>query len=251
MALKADLVSLYPLNEASGTRVDAHGPNDLADNNTVGSATGKLGNAADFEETAAEHLSITHESQVGLGLTGDFTLMCWIKKESTGLYGYPLLTKYLTTGNQRQYYWQFNHDGTDGFELSVSQDGGTGNFRKFIASQSLTNGVWYHCAVTFDLSAISAKFYLDGVLLSGSTATSNGTLTGVHAGSGNFEIGTREGDRVYNIFDGLIDQAAVWSRVLSLEEIEEIYNSGDGLAYADWDGGGGGATFIPKVSMID
>ena len=41
-----DLVSWWELNEESGTRVDAHGSNDLADNETVLYGTLVQGNAA-------------------------------------------------------------------------------------------------------------------------------------------------------------------------------------------------------------
>src|SRR6056300_304684 len=47
-----DLVSFWKLDEASGTRVDAFGSNDLTDNNTVGQGTGTVyANAADFERS--------------------------------------------------------------------------------------------------------------------------------------------------------------------------------------------------------
>ncbi len=50
-------VAHWPLDETSGTRADSVGSNDLTDNNTVLSATGMFGNAADFEATSNEWLS--------------------------------------------------------------------------------------------------------------------------------------------------------------------------------------------------
>ena len=59
MALTTDLYRAYrEMNEASGTRNDSHGANHLTDNNTVGSAPGIVGTAADFEAGSLEYLSI-------------------------------------------------------------------------------------------------------------------------------------------------------------------------------------------------
>src|SRR6056300_583443 len=84
---KEDLVSFWKLDEASGTRVDAFGSNDLTDNNTVGQATSLTGvpytEGADFERGNTEYLSITDASQSGLSpLSSDFSVSVWVKFES-------------------------------------------------------------------------------------------------------------------------------------------------------------------------
>ena len=59
-AEKVNLVSFWHLNEPSGTRYDAHGSNDLTDNNTVGVTTGPV------EYVATENAAITKwENQAG------------------------------------------------------------------------------------------------------------------------------------------------------------------------------------------
>lgn len=58
---KVDLVSFWHLNEPSGVRYDAHGSNNLTDNNTVGVATGPL------EYQATEHAAITKWKNQGQG----------------------------------------------------------------------------------------------------------------------------------------------------------------------------------------
>ncbi len=45
-ALTDNLSAYWKLDEASGTRVDSAGSNDLTSNNSVGQAVGKLGNAS-------------------------------------------------------------------------------------------------------------------------------------------------------------------------------------------------------------
>lgn len=65
--LDTGLVSFWKCNEASGTRYDIHGDNNLSDNNSVTQeATGILKEACDFEKTNNEHLSIADASQTDL-----------------------------------------------------------------------------------------------------------------------------------------------------------------------------------------
>ena len=77
---------VWHLNEASGTRADStSGNNDLTDNNTVASAAGKFGNAADLERSNSEKLTITDAAQTGLDPVGNLiTFGAWVKPESVG-----------------------------------------------------------------------------------------------------------------------------------------------------------------------
>ena len=109
MALKTNLVSYWKMEEASGSRVDVHGSNDLTDNNTVLNATGISGNGADHERDTSEWLSIAHASQTNLDVTtGDFSISCWIKRESTGIFG-GLVGK-IDSGDVGGYRLVFNSD---------------------------------------------------------------------------------------------------------------------------------------------
>src|SRR5438045_2871876 len=71
------LVSHWTLNEASGTRVDSHGSNDLTDNNTVASTTGKLGDAANVVRNNVEWLS-SSSGDFALSSTEDWSFSIWI-----------------------------------------------------------------------------------------------------------------------------------------------------------------------------
>lgn len=48
----------WPLDEESGTRYDTVDSNHLTDNNTVGFASGKIGNAASFVASNGESLTL-------------------------------------------------------------------------------------------------------------------------------------------------------------------------------------------------
>ena len=73
-----NLEAWWKLDEESGTRDDAHGSNDLSDNNTVGFTAGKYSNAASFILANSEYLSIGDNNSLSTGDI-DFTLGCWVE----------------------------------------------------------------------------------------------------------------------------------------------------------------------------
>jgi len=68
----------------------------------------------------------------------------------------------------------------------------------------------------------------------GTVSTTALTIT-THAGTGNFGIGAQNG--AANFMNGNIDELGIWTRKLSAAEATEIYNSGNGLLYEDYDAG--------------
>ena len=80
MALTDNLVSWWELDEASGTRNDAHGSNHLTDGNTVAQVAGKVGNAAQFVAANAESLSIADNAN--LSVSGVFSVCAWVYMDS-------------------------------------------------------------------------------------------------------------------------------------------------------------------------
>lgn len=79
------LVSWWKLEEASGTRFDSFGSNHLTDNNTVGQAAGKVGNAAQFIAGNSEYLSISDNPGISTGDI-DFSIACgaYLDSDATG-----------------------------------------------------------------------------------------------------------------------------------------------------------------------
>src|SRR5688572_29665368 len=76
-ALLTSLIAHWRLEETSDTRFDAHSTNHLTDNNTVASATGKLGTAASFTAANQESLAIADNAALSMGDL-DFTLAGWV-----------------------------------------------------------------------------------------------------------------------------------------------------------------------------
>lgn len=223
--LKTNLISCWPLNEFSSaagavTRYDAHGSNDLTDNNTTPSAAGLFNRGADFEKANSEYLSIADNAS--LSITGAQTWSCWFKAESiTDLD--PIFSKWVETGAQRTHALTFD---VGKIRWLASGDGAT--FVDVIGGTTLSAGTWYHVVVTFTPST-KVEAFINGVSDGSDTASIPATLFNSTAP---FYIGRANpfgsGDRY---FDGVVQSVCVWNRVLTGAEITELYNAGEGMTY--------------------
>ena len=215
--------------ETSGTRGDSHGSNDLTDNNTVGFGTGIISNAADFEATNSEYLSITDAAQTGLDLGSggtDFSISLWANFESlpgSGTYR-TFFWKWNSGTNNRQYILDLtNASGTYKSAVLLSSNGLAGAYSdESVSLGSLSTATWYHIVYVYDASAGTLAVYLNNSL----AGTHTGTPTSIFNGNADFWIANGQGFQ-----DGLLDEIGVWSKALDTTEISQLYNSGAALAY--------------------
>ena len=214
----ADLISFWKLDEASGTRVDAHGSNDLTDNNTVGQGTGNVyANAADFVRANAEYLT---SASTDFEVIATITIGAWIKIDSFA----P------TNGN-----WIINKRGTAlgaGWQLAVS----SGNSKVFFdviddpftgtitGTTTLSTGTWY-----FVHGQIDGTTYKVG--LNGSWEASSSYAGSLAAETSySLTLGTASWNPTSTNtlrHDGLIGPAMFWNRALSDAEIAALADKDD------------------------
>ena len=88
--------------------------------------------------------------------------------------------------------------------------------------------------VTYDLSARDFTVYKNNVDTA-TTTTPSGTMTGIYNNTESFKIGKFNTAAIDDYFDGIIDEVGIWSKVLTSDEVTELYNSGAGLAYSDFE----------------
>ena len=96
------------------------------------------------------------------------------------------------------------------------------------SSQSFSTGVWYHIVVMYDGSGTTATIIVnDGTpdtnTIADKTFTNSAPADDVH-------WGTRS-DGSANPLDAELDLIGFWDKVLSSQEITDLYNSGSGLDY--------------------
>ena len=219
-----NLVSVWELEEASGTRADAvvDSGNDLSDNNTVTQTTGKVGNCALFTGANLEFLSKT--SNASLQVSGSFSWAAWINMST--LLTFPLISKWSSTGaaGDREYYLAYVHG--YGFNFAIRDSGDTTNYSVIHASGVASTGTWYFVTGVYDASGPNLHVNVNAGTRStiagpASPASSDNPLT-----FGVFDSGT-------DYIDGMLDQVVFFKRAITTGEETTLYNSGNGLSYAD------------------
>ena len=213
-ALLDDLVAHWRLEEASGTRFDAHGSNHLTDNNTVGQTTGKLGNAGLFVAANNESLSIADNAALSMG-DFDFTIAGWVYLTTTDFTG--LIGKWNAGGEEYLVYY----DGTN-LRFYVSSNGVTN--ASVANSQAISAATWYFFVAWHDSVGNTINLSVND-----NTPASLTHTTGVINGNAAFYLGhNSEGGTWLN---GRLDSVSIWKRLLTANERTQLYKSGNGLDY--------------------
>lgn len=218
--LTDNLVGYWKMEEASGVRADAHSTNDLTDNNTVTSATGKIDEAADFETSNSEFLSVA--SSAALQANTSITVQAWVNLESEPAFA-MIVTRDVDTSVRE-------------FLLSYSSISDRFSFTRLGVGEVTANdfgavstGTWYHLIGWYNESSGEL-----GISVNGVANSSVGTTGVVTVGNAEFQIGAREYSGAEQYWDGLIDEVAYWKRAITSDERTELYNSGNGLSFDDW-----------------
>lgn len=229
------LKAYYKLDEAADANgVDSHGSHTLTKAGSggtgPGTGTGKINSARDWEDAASDEqiLYSAHHADFSPGDTL-FGASLWFKAESLsgGVQYLFVKGEYNTSTVEYQcyiyagvLYWVVNGDGHDGSQS--------------ISLGAISTGTWYHVLVWHDPTA--NKIY--GRLNNG-TVVEAAHSTGAYASATeDFCIGAlRFGAAIQNgtAWDGLIDEFA-WFKGGFPDSTEQtaLYNSGNGLALADW-----------------
>lgn len=147
---------------------------------------------------------------IGVPIGDELTFCAWIKPTANTGYA-PVIA----AGTNTSYNVSLNYsDGTITFQ---SRSGGT-SYHGTTAILSLN--VWYHIAGTLDSSGASV-IYVNG----GSVSTSSNQQTPNSTSKANPRIGMTPRSDNSSRFTGYIDEAAIFNRALSANEVSEIYNN--------------------------
>jgi hypothetical protein len=221
--LTDNIISYWSMDETSGVRYDGltscgGSGCDLSDTNTVGYATGKIGNAASFDSDNNEYF--THADHDDLSLGSSFSFAGWVNPSSVS--GDQIFFTRDDAGATRDFAVR-----TSGSNLYfVVYDGGsTPICAAFVGT--ITANAWNFVAATYDEStdtcsvSINAGTQNQNNDYSGTGDTSNSNLA-IH-------VGVRQDG--YGEFDGLLDEWGFWKRALSTTEIGYLYNGSAGCTH--------------------
>jgi hypothetical protein len=216
------LRSYWTLDQTSGLRLDSSGRgNHLSDNNSVGSASGRVGLAADLESSNNQYLSISDAAQDGLDIAGSLTLVGWMNPES--LDGWQVLAaKYEWGTRNRAYRLDIRAPNLLGFIVSPNGWFDDANLVEAQLPFSLSPGTWYYVAAVFNAEQRTLSVYLDGDLV----ASRSVSYDIIYNSSAPFMLGANlDNGSVTQFFDGQLDEWRVYSRALSASEIEGLMAS--------------------------
>ncbi|MCK5018400.1 MAG: LamG domain-containing protein [Candidatus Peribacteraceae bacterium] len=216
--MKIDLVSVWDLDETSGTDVfDEHSSNDgvrtasiLQNITTVTNITpGYQGAGSSSERVDIPTFNF---------LSGDFSVSLWTNASGSSTARGFFNKRQVLSPNVG---FVIIYD-SDGFANLVIDEGATATN---IAGTSSIDGGQHHIVATRDGGTIT--LYVNNVNENSDTGLTTDLDNSNELKFFNNRINTA-------IYDGTLDQVAIWTKALSTEEISALYNSGNGLNYTNW-----------------
>jgi len=224
--LKTGLVSWWSLDETSGTRFDSHGANNLSVYGSVDYANGKLSNAAKFANSSVMKLN-SNDSSLQAGNT-DFSFAFWMNTSSLSQYGNWLINKRGDSTNVE--YQILINKSRQQVAIQVFDNGGNTTSKYVFSNTVLQLNRWYFCACGFDNANKIVWISLDG----GMKETADGSGITIVSGTGYFALGNVSFQNDTSMaHNGLLDEVGFWKRTLTQPEIQQLYNDGAGLSYAN------------------
>lgn len=214
VTLNTNLIAYWDMSEESGTRTDeVNGYTLTVGNGDPGYAEGINGNAAAMRSSGpAADLQHTTVASLGNLKTTGTTISFWMKWTGLTVNGTPLV-------KTNQSYNDMCYEMWNG--LAIDIDGGDGTYTDIwqFNNSGYSINTWYHVVIGYDPEA-SVFMKINNVA---KTAAVYGTPTVPHQSADPFLVGVGA--------TGSLDELAIWDRVLSADEITELYNSGSGTFY--------------------
>lgn len=223
------LVSYWPVEtDAGGSTPDLSFDNTMSIVGSPAVSPGKFGNAFTFIGPST-YLTNLHEPDNGpTGLpiyrAGSYTVAMWVK-------GTNQTAKYLYAeggldSNNPLFIIQTGQAAGNNAKLDViiRTDGGTALVNHRVSTNIVFDDTWHHIAWVDDRGSV--KLYVDGELDPADfNYTPGGTFT-LHTTAIGTLVRGAAGVSTGAIFNGQIDEVAVWERALSQAEVQEIMTNG-------------------------
>jgi hypothetical protein len=233
--LQDGLVGWWKMDEAtwSGTPAEVVDSSGSGNHGQAAGAAGgmayptgaKYGNGGFFDGVDD---AVTVPDNTSLDIIGNISFGAWIKANTLPVdinHRGSIVSKYFSASTARGYAVQLQNTGAIMFRSS--SDCTDANINDLTTTQTISTGVWTHVMAVYDGS--KKRIYINGVLSKESSLT--GSLTCNTADT--LQIGN-EHNAVTAHFDGLIDDARIYNRALSPQEISQLYNQGSPGPVGQW-----------------
>ena len=216
----------------SGLTDSVGGKNATAFNGAAGGhATNILGGGSAVFDGVNDYMTAGASSDFNIG-TGLLSVSFWVNDSSPEGSDRMVATgaNNNTTGG-----WGFDQNTVFNDPRTRMSDGVTRNTQVNSANAAVNawDGNWHLVAAVFDYNGGSGTItaYLDGVK---ETAIPHGPWSnGAVNNAFELVIGANPGARTQNLFDGNIDDLAIWDHALTQGQVSQLWNSGTGTAAAE------------------
>ena len=210
----ANLVAYY---QFEGSSADSKGSNTGTDTAiTYNMASGRFGQGASFNGTTSK-IALTTEQTATVG-----TFSCWFKVTSAAVLGLYSQGK-SAGGDTDRIHFEIN---AGKLKLTTVQSSTT---TTSVATNALFNdNLWHHGVITVDDAG--NKLFVDGaqqaVTYTNGSASTSVWFGDISSVTDTKDIGTLNINGVFfNFFSGTMDEVAIFSRALTLGEIQSLYNA--------------------------
>ena len=162
---------------------------------------------------SGQYVTIPNNSSIQGKPNGDMSFSVWFKGNdvTSTSFGKALISK--SVGGPLKEYMVMPYKGQMFFTFEANGE----SYGPEISNGSLSNGQWYHAAVTWNNATGTAEMYLNGVKISSDTTGYDMPVTDT-----DLYIG-RKGYPTDQYFNGLIDDVVIYDRVLSQQEIIDMF----------------------------
>lgn len=203
-----DNVNGKTIVDDSGNGLDA----DIIANTEI--VKGKYGDAIRITNVGADCVNVPASDE--LKITGEITMAAWINQDAWSTDG-QWFDKNCHNGGEHSSYGIGAFGGGASFNMFL----GTGNGRPTLNKpHALDTKTWHHVVGTYD--GATMKVYVDGEV----AAEHEEKFDFKGTNDQDLRIGCSKDRPNYTFENGSIDEAAVWRRALSEDEINEIMNEG-------------------------
>lgn len=149
------------------------------------------------------------------------TASIWVKRNAAGVYG-ELVNKWLSTATANEDGWLLRWDNGNKLLFTIAN---SGNYGQFQATNANTSTAWNHVAIVHEFGTTArTALYLNGATIAASWTTGGTQIPDGDATASPITVAAlRYQGGPFNHLAGQLDDWAVYNRILTPNEIQQLY----------------------------
>lgn len=181
--------------------------------------------SVNFPGGDSDRVTLPNAIASGLSTNTALSVSIWAKRATTGAGSFTLFHLTRADVNVTKVLVDFSADvirvgARSTAEASLQIRGSTSTF--------VSTTSWYHIVGVIDIGGDNIDIYVDGALVADDAAVIAFSGASFNADAGtNQSIGDDANAAHGREFEGRIDEVSMWDKILTLSEVQEIYNSGE------------------------